>query len=540
VVDPTGVALHGESLADVYEVAGRRDAVIRKLDRSISPAPATARQQPDVDLTVLTRIASQVVPAIPLQLMPSWASWVTGTAADVATAPDHVFASLLSAPMGLTAGAVAVSPWAGYEEPVLGKFGIVDQSGGGKTQAINAVAGPVRELEAAARGKFQTELEAWRLECQVAALRKEPKPPRPIAPQYTIADATPEAIAVRLSQRNVGLWKVIPEGAAAVHALARYSGGQLSVTGALAQELQDFDGEFTSVARRNLGDDPIFLRLATATLSGFQPDIAAMMLDLDRKLQVGLMARWAMVFPDPVIVPPPRPQEIDAPLVHARREQWKRAAARLIQFGEAAGADTAAGNRWVISLTPDAADRFDAWRTRWREFIFKASAGAPSGWDAKGPGWVLRLAGAAALLEWAATDQPPQAPLTIDVPTLNAAIIARANWLRAHRLRIEADTEAPTPERLAATLGRWAVASGATVIDTVALRRRVKLPGLRTESAILSALHELSAAGFLAQGVILPRDLRTEPLMRLVPMNPAAIALAREQCGLQSLPEPPH
>jgi hypothetical protein len=540
LADPVSIALHGESLMDVFEQAHRRTDVIRRLDRTLRPVPAAAPPATgEVDLTVLERIASETLPPTPLHLTPSWASWVVGTSADVATAQDHLFACLLSAPMGLTAGAVAVSPWAGYEEPTLGKFGIVDQSGGGKTQAINAVAGAVRELEAQARARYRDQLAVWELECKVCALRKEPKPPRPISPQFIIGDATPEAIAVRLSQRDVGLWKVIPEGAAAVHNLSRYSGGSLAVTGALAQELQDFDGEYTSVARRNLGDDPLHLRLATSTLSGFQPDVVSMMLDLDRKLQVGLMARWVMVFPDPVIVPPPRPQDADAPLVQARREQWKRAAQRLIDFGEAAAADVAANRRRVIKLTAPAADRFDAWRIRWREFIYRASGGAPTGWDAKGPGWVLRIAGAGGMLEWAAGDAPINAELVIDLPMIEAAIETRAQWLRAHRRRVEADSEAPTPERLAATLGRWVVATGAAVVDTVALRRRIRLPGLRSDAAVLSALTELQAAGFVGAGFGLPQDLRREPMPRLVPMNQKAIALARDKCGLHALPEPP-
>jgi hypothetical protein len=251
------------------------------------------------------------------------------------------------------------------------------------------------------------------------------------------------------------------------------------------------------------------------------------------------MARWALVFPDPIIVPPPRPQDIDAPLVDGRRQQWKRAAQRLIEYGDAAGADVARDRRWIIRLDEAAAQRFDTWRTQWRAFTLKESAGAPSGWEAKGPGWVLRLAGAARLLEWAATDAAIDADLTIDLATINAAISARTKWLRAHRRRVESECESPGPERLAATLGRWVVATGAHVVDTVALRRRVRLPGLRTDQAVLTALLELQAAGFLALGQVLPQDLRRDPMPRLVTINKAAILMAREQCGLQALPEPP-
>ena len=102
---------------------------------------------------------------------------------------------------------------------------------------------------------------------------------------------------------------------------------------------------------------------------------------------------------------------------------------------------------------------------------------------------------------------------------------SRGLWLRSWATGGERrPTLANRPrERLARTLARWIAFSGATVLDTVDLRRRVRLPGLRDEVRICAALRELAALGWLAEPSALPRRDH-DPLPRVVEIKPEVVS----------------
>jgi len=337
-------------------------------------------------------------------------------------------------------------------------------------------------------------------------------------------------LCMALAGRNHGLLEVWAEGSAWANSLTRYSGGQSVATGSRGIQLEKFDAKPFTYTQRKTGDS-IRIRLATAMLSGWQPDVVGHFLGGCRQLRDGLDARWFFVRPEAIYCEGP---QVSAGQYTAAQDRMQRAVRRLNEAGLAAGADAASGRRWALPLTPAARARFKDWRWSWLQSIMTTTGGQPSGWAAKAPGAVLRIACIAATLEWAAGDAPPTqlADASIGIGIIDAAIKARAVWLEQHRTRVEMECGQPQAEQLAETLARHCVLAGVAVIDTVGLRRETCLPGLRTDEAVLVAVRELGACGWLKPGQVLPMDLRRESMPPEIHLAPGVIAAARRHLHL--------
>lgn len=528
VIDPPPGAPQGWDLADDPAEAGfTAEAVKAKIAEALGVAAKGARGP---DLTLIDRVRRSS-PPWPARLLPAWKSDVELLALAKSAPADFVAGALLATAAGLTAGAFKASPWPGWEEPNPIFVGLVGPSGSAKTPALEAVIDEVDAVERELWLDYEMQLDVWRVEAQVAKVRGEAAPPKPAAPLLKMADTTPEALCVALSKRRVGLLEVWAEGSSWANALTRYSAGTTTATGARGLQLEKFDAKDATYSRRKTGDEPLRLRLASAMVAGWQPDVVGHFLAGCRALRDGLDARWFFIRPDATYVP--GPTATPAPY-EAARARLRRAIHRLHEAGLAAGADVNRARAWSFALEPAARGRFKDWRWAWVQRIVAESGGAPSGWDAKAPGAALRLACAARLLEWAAGDEPVLAlrTATIGEAAIEAAIEARATWLAQHRARVEAEAGQPIAEQLAETLARWAVFGNVTAIDTVGLRRFVCLPGLRTPEALLAALQELQACRWLKAGQTLPADIRRETLPPEVLLEPAVVALARDHLKL--------
>jgi putative DNA primase/helicase len=123
-----------------------------------------------------------------------------------------------------------------------------------------------------------------------------------------------------------------------------------------------------------------------------------------------------------------------------------------------AGKDTAA----VLDLEPDAADLFDLWRED-VDADAEDKGSLYRGMVGKLPGVVLRLALVIELLGWA--DGTAAEPRTVSVASVRHAIAYAEDYQKPMALRVFGDAALPLVERNAATLGRYIIKHGLTLVN---------------------------------------------------------------------------
>ena len=210
------------------------------------------------------------------------------------------------------------------------------------------------------------------------------------------------------------------------------------------------------------------------------------------------------VWPDPAPISDTEVDDLDWMLAESRIEAAFRRLAQLRELGR---------DPVVLSLVPEARARFSQWRLEHLQGARELHPDEMPAHLAKAPGRVARLALNHCLLEWAIAGGPVP---TVISDTHVAAAIDYSAYLDAHYSRVLCDVEEPEPERLARELARWIIRERPKRINTMALRREVRLPGLRSEDRLRIALEELRIARWVTGNI--PRS-PYEPLPRWIDLT---------------------
>ena len=496
----------GWDLADPLP-AGWSQASLQRLLAACRGNPA--RRGPDLTLLDVGR---RPVPEIS-GVLPAWSSWIDAACRAKSVPADYVVGALLGAASGMLGGLMALEVRPGWVEPGVLNVVLCGDSAAGKTPALETVEVGIEALEHALSARYEQERSAFE-----AATDSDPAE-KPCLHRCRIEDTSVEAAAALLAREGRGLLGWMPEMTAWISGLTRYRQNGSNDRGFW---LKAYDGKPMTVDRRKL-DEPLMVpTLAIPVLGGLQPDLVPLL--LHGPVDDGLGARFLVVWPDPVLGADP-----------VTKEQWSaaesfiaRALSRLFTAVERQAEEQPITGRRVavLSLSAGAETRFTTWHQDYLVEQRKRYGNAIPGFVGKAPGHVARLALVLHALEWAA-GSTDRIPMTVPESTLAAAIDLRTGFFEAHRERAELDAGEPKPEKLARCLARHLVETSTEVIDTDALRRHVRLPGLRTESRLRVALLELAAAGWLAAGVVIPRQDK-DPLPRTIPLRSGLLAVARK------------
>lgn len=437
----------------------------------------------------------RAAPAFPLDLLGRWAPWVEAASEGSGAPVDYVAFGLLGASAGC-AGAVRVSPWPGWCEPVILWLGLVGDPSSGKSPALDPIRQALAAVEAELREPWKDEHDAW---CRAAAVAKArragwekavaaavksgksvPEPPEddigpePAMPRVVVSDATPEALAAVVAGNPRGVLLFRDELAAWLGGFGRYAGGS-SGDGERAFWLEAYGGRSHVIDRKREG--VIEVKALTVSILGTtQPE------RLDRLLLAGdndgLAARFLWAWPEPL--PPRRPRACADVSALAEALLWLR---RLPMVGEA----------WpTVHLTEPAVDIFCEWRIENAKAI-EARGGMLRSALGKAAGFVLRLAGLLAMLDAAGGDVPRVVPPR----TLLRSIALWESYLAPMTERVLGDAALPQRDRDAATLARWLAKTRPDTVNARELRRGVRLPGLTTAERVRGAIDALVEAGWL-------------------------------------------
>ena len=500
----------GWDLADAPPPGWTTDHLQRLIHAARGPGGSRG---PDLSVLDLNR---RPVPA-PADTLPNWSAWLQVAARAKSAPVDYVLAALLGTASGLLGGRLWVEVRAGWTEPAIIWMLLVGDSAAGKSPALEAVEVGLEAMER----DFRQGYDEARLLFDTA---EDPDPAeKPFLHRCRLEDTTVEAAAVVLAREQRGLIGWSPEMASWITALTRYRQGGGNDRGFW---LKTYDGKPYSVDRRKLGDEPLLIpTLALALVGGIQPDLVPQL--LHGEIDDGLAARFLLVWPAPA----PAVEPVDPATWAQAESQVARALTRLYAVvNDQLSAHPVTGRETLtLSLSEGAQARFFAWREAHLTELRRRHGDAIPGFDGKAAGHVIRLAAVLHALEWAATDRADLVP-TISEATLAAAIDLRGGFFAAHRDRAEMDAGEPSPEKLARQLARYLVEANVETIDTVALRRHVRLPGLRTEARLRLALLELQAAGWLAAGTTIPRQDK-DSLPAVVALRSGVLASARQVIG---------
>lgn len=427
---------------------------------------------------------------------------VTGLA-DAAGAPaDYVAIGILTAAASLIGGKRRVRPWSNsdWSEPAILWAALVGDPSANKSPALDRATKPMRAIERddtedhrAARLVWEADAErakvekaAWSESVKKAQTDGLPTPPiptgavvpeEPVRRRVIVQDATVEALAVILSGNPAGTLMVRDELAGWLN-FDKYS------TGNRAFWLELFGGRPFIVDRLKHGGHPVVLPFSgVSVVGGIQPD--RLCGDLLNGADDGLVARFLWCWPEKVRFA--RPTGVANP---AAVEGVYRLLNDLT-WGVAENGDKAPVS---MNLTPPAADLFERWGSEQERDaedagpLFKGTVG-------KLPGMVLRIALVLELLGWA--QRGGVEPREVSVASLGAAVDLADAYLKPMALRVYGDAALPPAERHAATVARYIVRNRLARVNAGDVRRRWRLPGLKTADAVREALELLVEAEWL-------------------------------------------
>lgn len=470
----------------------------------------SAGRGPDLSILDVNRRA---VPS-PADALPSWRDWLTTVSRAKSCPLDYPLAALLASASGLLGGRLWLDVRPGWCEPAVLWMLQVGDSSAGKTPAMDGVEVGLEALERTLRARYDQERLLYDTE-------STPDPEaKPVLHRCRLEDTTVEAAAALLAREGRGLLGWMPEMSSWLTALTRYRQGSGNDRGFW---LKTYDAKSLTVDRRKLGDEPLVVpTLAVSLLGGIQPDLVPQL--LQGEVDDGLAARFLLVWPSPAA----ESEGVSAADWRQAESFVAHALTRLYTLVEREVETHALTGREALTLhlSENAQARFLAWRESYLADLRRRYGDVIPSFEGKAPGQVARLAAVLHALEWA-SGSSESIPRAVDEATLSAALDLRVGFFAAHRERAEMDAGEPAPEKLARVLARHLVESGTETIDTVALRRHVRLPGLRTEARVRLALLELQAAGWLAAGTVIPRQDK-EALPGIVALRSGVLAAARE------------
>lgn len=499
------------SSSAILKLAQAATAVAAEAQAKANGRAATEEPWPEPDLSILSP-HREPAPAFPLDVLgPAWAAWVVAAAESKAAPVDYVALALLASAGAILANHRHASPWAGWAEPPIIWAAVVGNPSSGKSPALDAVAGPLRKLEAELNldlaercrtwqtDKLAAELahESWKASCHEAHKQGRPLPQMPGAaelpdqprPRRLLVNDTTGEKLVRLSAANaLGLLLHRDELAGWLGAMDRYGG-----TGSdRALFLEAWGGRPYCVDRVKDGDKPVQTpALSTGILGGIQPDrLATMFLAGDDD---GLAARFVYTWPE--TRKPTRPREaVDEAAASARLRLLA-----VLPLGVDGGAI-------VLPLAPAAGDAFWEWLESLGA-LEPTAAGLFLSWLGKLRGYTVRLALVLEYLWWSGDRPSEPEPREVSLKVVLAAIGFLDAYAVPMARRVFGDAALPTAERDAVALARWLLGQSPIPerVNARQLRHAGALP-TREPGRYEAALAELAEAGWVREAPVRAGD----------------------------------
>jgi putative DNA primase/helicase len=397
---------------------------------------------PDID-PALVKDTRNNVPTFPVHLLPAaWREWVVATAEGASAPVDYVVMGLLACVAGVTGVGVLVQATSSWSEPLVLWGADIGEPSMGKTpglaaarRLIDGVEHDAREGDAERQRQHETKAEAakaleekWRSEVAEATNNAKPRPDKPadarhvepfVPTQLIIEDTTIESLVdiVRGNPRGVVLWR--DELSGWLQNLGRYSGGNDRPFW-----LERWSAGNATVNRKNRPAVHI-QRLGVSIVGNIQPARLGEICDDDD----GMAARFLFTWPEraPYKQIQKRRAGVDANAVNRLKK---------ISMHASSGEEPLA-----LKLDSYAVETLDAFCA---EHYAEADdyEGIEAGWYGKGPGNVVRLAGALALLAWSETDRTVSPSITTEIVHDAAGLWADYFWPVARVVFASAGTPA--------------------------------------------------------------------------------------------------
>jgi len=356
---------------------------------------------PDLDLHWLYGERSAVPPLPTRQIFPeATANWIEITSESVGAPADYVAIGLLGVLAGMSGAGVMIQATSEWREPLVLWMAAIGAPSTGKTPALSAARRIIEVIETDAQAgdderrrehqareaSAKLAREAWLDEVETAHKNGSPAPlppadakaPSPFVPtQMLIGDATLESIAdvVEGNPRGVVSWH--DELAGWLQSFSRYSSGSNRPAW-----LESWSAGPVRINRKSRAEPLQLRKLPLSVVGTIQPDrLREALTGADD----GLPARFLYTWPDAPAF---------KPLVARRAPQSEAMLGRLRRVAAMVGT---ADQPLTLGFLPDAFSLFDAFASD-HHADAADHIGLASGWYGKGPGTVLRLAGALHLL----------------------------------------------------------------------------------------------------------------------------------------------
>ena len=452
-----------------------------------------------------------------------WASWIR-EAAECKNAPsDYVAAPLLSIAGATIGNSRWVSPWSGWEEPPVIWAALVGLPSSGKSPALSAVLGPLREHEKMLRSEFERRHSDWADKDEIAKLaetswrkaaqkaiddgeappdkpanaRREPEPKRD---RIRITDATVERVADILADSWRGLVLCRDELSGWLGNMSRYSNGSDRPFW-----LEAYGGGSYEVDRKS---SPAPIRVdhcSVGVVGGIQPDKLDSLL-VGQTDDDGLLARMWVVWPS--ARPLSRPSislDIDTP---------RRAIERL--HGLSPIEDKNGERRpFFVHFTDEAQQALHEFRVQCQNWESQAD-GLMVSHIGKLPGMAVRLACVLAHLDWAAGPEGAPSPDEIDAATFGRAGHFVGEYLRRHAERVYGSASLAPEVRGAMRIARLIAAERPKEI-TVREIQTHKWKGLSKSREVAAALDVLVQGAWLLPPAKVPGVTKPRTIYRVNP-----------------------
>jgi hypothetical protein len=467
-------------------------------------ADTTDWPEPDMGIVELRRRAPARFPTEVFG--PDWGPWTIAAAKAAACSVDYVALPLMASASTLVGNARWAQATPAWKEPPHGWYGVVGDSGDGKSPGSDCLMRDVLpELEARMYGDFPERLQEWRqaVALDKAALKqweqekraadKKGEPFHKQMPKPNAADVEPEK--PRLRQYDVTIEQI-----AAILATAAPKGvmivrdelsGWLDGMNAYHPAgrpfwVQAYGGRKYGVERRKHGKEPIEIEHHVVAVSGgTQPErLAKLIADADD----GLLARIQWGWPNP-----PSEPELG---VETPNAEWAIEALDKLRELELEAQPGKPSKPVYVPLTPEA---LGLMREFAREMHTRRrnTAGLLKSAYGKARGTALRISLTLEWLWWCGKSGMPLPPTTISSEAFLAAASLVADYFMPMAERVYGDAAATGIEHMMATLARWILEERREQIHVRDLQRNVRLPGLRTAPQIIAAADGLVEADWL-------------------------------------------
>lgn len=430
-----------------------------------------------------------------------WATWIE-TAAKVKGVPvDYVAAALMASAGAAIGNARWAAPWEGWKEPPLLWVMLVGDPSAGKSPALDAVLDPIKVIERALSDDYKALRREWEAKDEIAALalaqwkadakkaiaegeEAPAKPdaadagPPPVRGRITMSDVTTEKVASLMASLWRGLLLYRDELSGWLGGMDRYNGG-----GDRPFWLEAYGGRSYTVDRKSSPEPITVDHLSVGIVGGTQPDkLARLLVNTDDD---GLLARFLIVFPEPV--------PLSRPDAQINSEKLQVAFERLLSLPSAID-DNGNKRPFFVPFSDAAADALQEFRGECRKWEAEAS-GIFKGHIGKMPGLVVRVACVLAHLDWSAE---PSAfyPDQIDHRHVGRACFLVGDHLRRHAFRAYGASEPPEEIRNARKLAEILLREKPDRVTIRDVQHR-ELSGLQTAKQIEAAFFSLEQADWV-------------------------------------------